>query len=108
MLALHPTGDLGKKIVDGQGGPENLAYAKELAERGYVVIAPDYPSFGDLKEYDFKTDRYQSGTIKGIFDNMRCIDLLQSRPDVDPDKIGVIGHSSEVTMPYLPELLTPA
>ena len=93
MLALHPTGDLGKKITDGQGPLSNRAYAKELAERGYVVIAPDYPSFGDLKDYDFETDRYQSGTMKSIFDNMRCVDLLQSRPDVDPDKIGVIGHS---------------
>ena len=93
MLALHPTGDAGKKIVDGQGPLSNRAYAKELAQRGYVVIAPDYPSFGDLKDYDFKTDRYQSGTMKSIFDNMRCVDLLQARPDVDMNQIGVIGHS---------------
>ncbi len=38
MLALHPTGKIGKKIVDGQGKP-NRGYAKELAERGYVVMA---------------------------------------------------------------------
>ena len=93
MLALHPTGDLGKKIVDGQGDLSNRAYAKELAKRGYVVIAPDYPSFGDVKDYDFKTDRYQSGTMKAIFDNMRCVDLLQGRSDVDTSRIGVIGHS---------------
>ena len=93
MLALHPTGALGKGIVDGQSELPNRAYAKELAERGYVVIAPDYPSFGDLKEYDFKTDRYQSGTMKSIFDDIRCVDLLEAREDVDPDRIGVIGHS---------------
>ena len=93
VLALHPTGDLGKKIVDGQGPLSNRAYAKELAQRGYVVIAPDYPGFGDLKEYDFNTDRYQSGTMKGIFDNMLCVDLLIARKDVDSDRIGVIGHS---------------
>jgi len=93
MLALHETDLIGKGSVDGQGHNINLAYAKELAERGYVVIAPDYPSFGDLKEYDFKTDRYQSGTMKSIFDDMRCIDLLEAREDVDPDRIGVIGHS---------------
>lgn len=93
VLALHPTGDLGKKIVDGQGPLSNRAYAKELAQRGYVVIAPDYPSFGDLKDYDFKADRYQSGTMKSIFDNMRCVDLLEAREDVDADRIGVIGHS---------------
>lgn len=93
MLALHPTGGGGKKIADGQGNLQNRAYAKELADRGYVVIAPDYPGFGDAKDYDYKADRYQSGTMKSIFDNMRCIDLLQSRPDVDPKNIGVIGHS---------------
>ena len=93
MLVLHSTGALGKAIVDGQGTLENRAYAKELAERGYVVIAPDYPSFGDLSDYDFSTDRYESGTMKGIFDHLRAVDLLVARNDVDPARIGVIGHS---------------
>lgn len=92
MLALHPTGAEGKKIVDGQVRA-NRGYAKELAERGYIVIAPDYPSFGDLSDYDFSTARYQSGTMAGVFYHMRCVDLLLERGDVDPDRIGVIGHS---------------
>lgn len=92
MLALHPTGEAGKKIVDGEGLP-NRGYAKELAERGYIVIAPDYPSFGELAEYDFCADRYKSGTMAAIFYHMRCVDLLTARKDVDPDRIGVIGHS---------------
>jgi len=92
MLALHPTGDLGKKIIDGEG-KANRAYAKELAQRGYIVIAPDYPSFGELADYDFKNDRYESGTMKGIFNHIRCVDLLQSMPEVDNERIGVIGHS---------------
>lgn len=93
MLALHETDMLGKKSVDGQAKNKNLAYGRELAERGYVVIAPDYPSLGDAKDYDFKNDRYQSGTMKAIFNHMRCIDYLVSRKDVNPEKIGVIGHS---------------
>lgn len=93
MLVLHSTGNLGKAIVDGQGAKENRGYAKELAERGYVVIAPDYPSFGDLKDYNFATDRYESGTMKGIFNHLRAVDLLVARDDVDPDRVGVIGHS---------------
>ncbi len=93
MLALHPTGALGKRIVDGESPLHGRAYAKELAERGYVVIAPDYPSFGDLSDYDFQNDRYESGTMKGIFDHIRCVDLLCERSDVDPERIGVIGHS---------------
>ncbi|WP_353124843.1 alpha/beta hydrolase [Parapedobacter pyrenivorans] len=93
MLVLHSTGDLGKRIVDGEGTLQNRAYAKELAERGYVVIAPDYPAFGDRMDYNFSTDRYDSGTMKGVFDHMRAVDVLVSRGDVDPSKIGVIGHS---------------
>jgi len=93
MLVLHGTHELGKGVVDGQGTRPNRAHARELAQRGYVVIAPDYPSFGELKDYNFETDRYQSGTMLAIFNHMRCVDLLQSRADVDPDRIGVIGHS---------------
>jgi len=92
MLALHPTSPLGKGVVAGLSERPNRAYAKELARRGYVVLAPDYPSFGDYR-YDFDADRYVSGTMKGIFNHMRCVDLLQSRDEVDPERIGVIGHS---------------
>src|SRR5262245_44568311 len=93
MLALHPTGPAGKGIVDDQGSKPNRGYGKELAQRGYVVLAPDYPSFGDYKQYDFNADRYVSGSMKGIFNHIRAVDLLQAREEVDPDRIGVIGHS---------------
>ncbi len=92
MVALHPTGPLGKLIVAGEGPLDNRQYALELAQRGYVVICPDYPSFGDYA-YDFGKDSYVSGTMKGIFNHMRCVDLLESLDYVDPDRIGVIGHS---------------
>ena len=92
MLALHPTGPPGKRIID-EGGIYGRAYAKELAQRGYVVIAPDYPGYGDLNDYDFRNSRYVSGTMAGIFYHIRCVDLLQERCDVDEDRIGVIGHS---------------
>jgi pimeloyl-ACP methyl ester carboxylesterase len=92
MIALHPTGALGKKIVDGEG-LANRGYARELAERGYIVIAPDYPGFGDLADFNFEKARYESGTMAGIYYHMRCIDLLLERDDVDPERIGVIGHS---------------
>lgn len=93
VVALHPTHAIGKKIVDGQGERPNRAYARELAERGYVVIAPDYLSFGDYANYDFAADRYESGTMKGIWNHMRCVDLLVARPEVEADKIAAIGHS---------------
>ena len=92
MLTLHPTGPLGKLIVAGEGLLDNRQYGLELSQRGYVVICPDYPSFGDYN-YDFEKDEYVSGTMKGIFNHMRCVDLLESLEYVDSEKIGVIGHS---------------
>ena len=92
LLALHQTTPLGKREVAGEGGNPHLAYAKELAQRGYVVLAPDYPSFGDY-QYDFHKSKYASGSMKGIFNHMRGVDLLLAREEVDPSRIGVIGHS---------------
>ncbi len=93
MLALHQTNDLlGKDEPVGRGGSQNLCYAKELAERGYVVLVPDYPSFGDY-EYDFAASPYASGTIKGVLNHQRAIDLLVEQTEVDSTRIGVIGHS---------------
>ncbi|MEZ6043623.1 MAG: alpha/beta fold hydrolase [Planctomycetaceae bacterium] len=93
MLALHPTGAAGKRIVAGEGPRGNRQYGLELARRGYITICPDYPSFGDYSDYDFETDPYVSGTMKGIVNHRRCVDLLCQMACVDPDRIGVIGHS---------------
>jgi dienelactone hydrolase len=93
VLCLHQTVKIGKEEPAGLGGNPNLRYALDLAERGYVTLAPDYPSFGEY-EYDFNPKHgYVSGTMKAIYDNIRAIDLLQSLPDVDRDRIGCIGHS---------------
>ena len=92
VLCLHQTTPLGKKSPAGLGGKPNLHYALHLAERGYVTLAPDYPSFGDYP-YDFARSAYQSGSMKAVWNNMRAIDLLQSLEEVDPERIGCIGHS---------------
>jgi len=93
IVALHPTHKIGKDVVDGRSQRPNRGYAKELAELGYIVIAPDYLSFGEYSDYDFEADRYKSGTLKAVWNHMRCVDLLEARDDVDSDNIGAIGHS---------------
>ncbi len=90
-LCLHQTTPLGKKEPAGMG-LKNLAYAAELAERGFVTLAPDYPGFGDYKT-DVYAQGYVSATMKGIWNHRRAVDLLQSLPEVDGARIGVIGHS---------------
>ena len=92
MLCLHQTTRSGKAEPAGLGGRPSLRYAHELAERGYVCIVPDYPSFGEY-DYDFKTSGYTSGSMKAIWNNLRAVDLLESLPEVHPDRIGCIGHS---------------
>jgi dienelactone hydrolase len=96
MLCLHQTINIGKDEPVGLGKQDSKAQALHLVKRGYVCLAPDYPSFGEYK-YDFqaafKAGLYQSGTMKAIWNNMRAVDLLQSLPEVDADRIGAIGHS---------------
>lgn len=94
VLCLHQTVSIGKDEPSGLGGNPNLHYALHLAQRGYVTLAPDYPSFGE-HEFEFAETQsgYQSGSMKAICDNMRAIDLLQSLPQVDANRIGCIGHS---------------
>jgi dienelactone hydrolase len=93
VLCLHQTVKIGKQEPSGMEGNPNLHYALHLAQRGYVTLAPDYPSFGDY-EYDFDPKHgYTSGTMKAIWDNMRAIDLLQSLREVNAERIGCIGHS---------------
>lgn len=100
MLCLHPTNPDGKAQTAGLVGPPTRHYGHELAQRGYVCLIPDYPSFGDYKGYDFQrraegSDQplYTSGSMKAIWNNIRGIDLLESLGYVDGDNIGAIGHS---------------
>ncbi len=93
VLCLHQTIGIGKDEPAGLGGSPNLHYALELAQHGFVTLAPDYPSFGEYP-YTFPPEHgYISGSMKAISDNMRAIDVLQAMEQVDPERIGCIGHS---------------
>ncbi len=91
-LCLHQTTKLGKGEPAGAGGNPNLHYAAELAERGYVTLAPDYPNFGDY-QVDAYAMGYASATMKGIWNHIRAVDLLESLRQVDGKRIAAAGHS---------------
>jgi len=80
----------------GVGGKKNLHYALELAERGYVTLAPDYPNFGGYK-IDVYAKGYASATMKGIWNHARALDLLASLPEVDGARLGVVATRSAGT-----------
>ena len=77
MLCLHGTsGPRGRTAGLGADYPR---YTLELAERGYVTIAPDYPLLGE-NQTDPAALGYVSGTMKGIWDHIRAVDLLAIAP----------------------------
>ncbi|MEO7675780.1 MAG: alpha/beta fold hydrolase [Verrucomicrobiota bacterium] len=93
ILCLHPTdAQIGHKNVVGLGGKGDRNYASELAERGFVVLAPAYPHLANYAP-DLKALGYRSGTMKAIWDNMRGIDLLEALPFVKRGGVVAIGHS---------------
>ena len=93
VLCLQQTNKAGKLEAAGLSGNPELAHAVHLARRGYVTLAPDYPGFGE-STYDFSPRHgYSSGTMKAVWDNIRAVDLLTTLDEVDPARIGVIGHS---------------
>jgi cephalosporin-C deacetylase-like acetyl esterase len=64
-----------------------------------VTLAPDYPLAPRMPSFskDYRTDPYRLGyasaTMKGIWNHMRAVDVLQALPEADAARIGCIGHS---------------
>ena len=93
VLCLHPTSKpLGKGIPTGFGDKPDRHYAVHLVNRGYVTLAPDYVNMGEYRVDPYQMG-YESATMKGIWNHMRCVDFLETMPEVDAKRIGAIGHS---------------
>ena len=121
ILCSHGHGPFGKEPVAGNASSaplrENMArhnynYAEQMARRGYLTISPDLRCFGERADgadpypgRDRCNVNFVRGAIMGVYtltlniwDMMRCIDYLQSRPEVNPDRIGMMGLSQGGTM----------
>ncbi len=93
VLALHPTDmEHGHRVTVEKLRDNYRAYAHDLAERGFVVLAPAYPIMANYQP-DLKALGYESGTMKAIWDNVRGLDLLDSLPAVKHGRYGAVGHS---------------
>lgn len=103
MIVLHQTQAPGKAEAVGMTGDPNMHFAKELAERGVMCIAPDAIGFGERipeggEPYDGAMTFYAKHPQWSFFGKMcwdlsRIIDYLETLPEVDPKRIGVMGHS---------------
>jgi dienelactone hydrolase len=92
-LCLHGTDNtVGHGVVVGIGNKANRQYASELADRGYVCLAPNYPLLAKYQP-DVKKLGWESGTLKAVWDNIRGLDYLETLPFVNAKAAGAIGHS---------------
>ena len=93
VLALHPTDmEYGHRVTVEELRDNYRAYARDLVERGFVVLAPAYPLMAKYQP-DLKALGYESGTMKAIWDNIRGLDYLESLPFVKKGGFGALGHS---------------
>jgi dienelactone hydrolase len=86
----------------GSGPHPNSSFAIDMVEAGFVAVAPDWLRDGERvkpgqRPYD-TTDFYKqfpewSLHGKDSWDTMRLIDYLQTLDFLDPEKIGLVGHS---------------
>ena len=96
---------LGKSEVVGLAGDPDQAYASELADRGFVTIAPDAIGFedrnwsptgaDDVSWFELSTRLLHGRTLLAdcLSDISAAIDHLTEREDVDASRIGFLGHS---------------
>ena len=97
--------DLGKSEPAGLAGNPQQFYALELARRGYVTLAADALCFEERRDAVLEGSNFERFTsarlivegsalqTKMLSDAMRGIDYLLSRAEVDPARLGCIGHS---------------
>lgn len=74
---------------------EFLDEAVVLAKAGVVSLLPDgvFARPGFVQDEDFFSERVPAAFFQQILDLRRGIDLLTARSDVDPKRIGYVGHS---------------
>lgn len=98
---------LGKdELLAGRNALQQPAYAEELTRRGYAALCIDAWAFGERQgrtESEIFKHMLWSGRVMWgmmVYDSLRAIDYLVSRPDVDPERLGTMGISMGSTMAW--------
>lgn len=130
ILCSHGHGRFGKDPVAGVRSSSdheadiaamNYNYAEQMARAGFLTLAPDLRVFGERRDgenpfpgRDPCNVNYVKGSILGLYpltlnvwDMMRCVDYLETRPEVDPERIGMMGLSQGGTMTTFTAALEP-
>jgi len=110
ILCHHQHGgefQVGKDGPAGLGSDPSQHYALELARRGYVTIVFDALCFnerqdaagrlknGEYERYEAMYRIAEGKSLQGkyVWDARRALDYLETRPEVDATRLGMIGHS---------------
>ena len=106
MLVVRTAGDTGRHpavvCLHGLGGNKEgmSSYLEEFARRGFVGVALDARYHGDragdltkAMAESYRTGREHPYLWDTVWDTWRVLDYLQTRPDVDRDRLGVMGIS---------------
>jgi cephalosporin-C deacetylase-like acetyl esterase len=87
-------------FLHGYGGSKEdiLSVAELIAAEGYAIIAIDAEFHGERKEegkelYSPNLNESRKGIIQTIIDLRRTVDYLETRPEIDKEKIGYVGGS---------------
>lgn len=103
VLFQHSHGgqyDRGKsELIEGADYLKTPSFSDELTSLGYGVLAIDHWGFGDRRgkaESEIFKEMLLTGKVMWgmmIYDSLSALDYMQSRSDVQPDRIGTIGMS---------------
>ncbi len=117
MLYNHAHGGdyiLGKdELIRGRDLLQEPPYAQTLAEKGIATLCIDAWLFGERRgrteSAQFKDMLWHGQVLWGmmVFDSLRAMDYLCSRPDIDSTRIGTIGLSMGSTMAWWLAALDP-
>jgi pimeloyl-ACP methyl ester carboxylesterase len=106
--------EVGKEeFVKGRKEMQKPPYALALARAGYAGLCIDSWAFGErrgLSEMEvFKEMLWKGQVMWGmmVYDNLRALDYLETRTDVDNKRIGTIGMSMGSTMSWWLAALDP-
>ncbi len=99
LVALHQTANDTIDEIAGLKGPDQQQLGLKLAQHGFVVICPRNFLWHDANDLNDAVAKFRArhpetlGMHKMLYDSQRAVDILANLPDVDPSRVGSVGHS---------------
>lgn len=97
---LCPHGHWSKKTDYGRFRPDMQYRCATLARMGAVVLAYDMVGYGDSENAGWK-HRIPEAIQLQLWNSIRLLDYLCSRPDVDSERVAISGASGGGTQSFL-------